>query len=293
MLRRFENFRIGALDAKRLNDMQDAIIDLQKRVERIPEYRDQQYGMTLARIKSRAGISQADCVPPGGAKRINCAIYYFEEVLLRVDGTGSQPGAVDTCVAVKRYDGMLTSSNVSWGPAEDGLAPILLDLDASGYAYDAGDIVPCFRARIDYGQPEGGLSKWRHLYVTRSTQAGAVRRFIVTEVKPEVGQYMAEEIPQHAGGARTETIYNLYESEEYYGALDANVPCATLAPRRLRVGDVVPVFEHRFLLLTMAPTAFDVTCLPCNGQAAATPAGAQQAVKEAAAAGIMLNGEIA
>ena len=61
MLRRFENFRIGALDAKRLNDMQDAIIDLQKRVERIPEYREQDYGMTLARITARTSSTALAC----------------------------------------------------------------------------------------------------------------------------------------------------------------------------------------------------------------------------------------
>ena len=293
MFRRFDNFKVGALDAKRLNAMQDAIADLYRRIESTPRYDQQQYGITLARITARAGISQGECVPPSDAIRINCAIYYFEEVLVRVDGTGGQPGAVDTCVAVKRYDGMLRSSNVTWGPDEPGMVPILLDLDASGYVYDIGDIVPCFRARIDYGQPEGGLSKWRHLYVTRSANAAPVRKFIITEVRQQVGQYTAEEIPSPSGGATPEPIRNLYESEEYYGALEANVPCATLAPRRLRVGDVVPVFEHRFELLTMAPTAFDVTCLPCNGQPPATPAGAQEAVKAAAAAGIMLNGEVA
>lgn len=293
MFRRFDNFKVGALDAKRLNAMQDAIADLYRRIESTPRYDQQQYGITLARITARAGISQGECVPPSDAIRINCAIYYFEEVLVRVDGTGGQPGAVDTCVAVKRYDGMLRSSNVTWGPDEPGIVPILLDLDANGYAYEVGNVVPCFRARIDYGALDGNLSKWRHLYVTRSSRAGGVRKFIITEVRQQVGQYTAEEIPSPSGGATPEPIRNLYESEEYYGALEANVPCATLAPRRLRVGDVVPVFEHRFELLTMAPTAFDVTCLPCNGQPPATPAGAQQAVKAAAAAGIMLNGEVA
>lgn len=289
MLRRFSEFKIGALDARRLNEMQDAILELQRVVEKMPRFDYSRYGPMLARITQRVDVSRSECLPPSQqSSRTDAAIYYFEEVLIRVDGSGSQPSSVDLCVSTRHVPGMMKSTASPFGADDIGLVPILLDIGATEYRYKVGDVVPCFRARIDFNPENGGMSRWREVYVAQGGARVALGLYEITAVNSPVGSYQC--IPSLSTGEISREIRNIYETSSYYGALEASAPCATLSPRRLSVGDVVFGFVDRGLLYTIAPTAFDVTCVGCDGLAAATPANFQTADIERQVSAIMLEG---
>lgn len=289
MLRRFSDFKVGALDARRLNEMQDAIVELQRVVSRMPKFEYSSYGPMLARVTQRVDVSRSECVPPSEeSRRIDAVIYYFEEVLLRVDGSGNQPSSVDLCVSVRHVPGMMTSQNVAIAVDDVGLVPILVDLGATEYRFQIGDVIPCFRARIDFNAQAGGMSRWREVYVAMSGGMGAIALYRIVNVGSSPGYYSVTSYP--VATDQVVSIANIYETSNYYGALSATAPCSTLAPRRLAVGDVVLGFTHQGLLYTLAPTAFDVTCVGCDGLAASTPANFQAADVERQVSSIMLEG---
>ena len=281
-IRRFENFKVGALDAKRLNEMVDAIIDLQRRVDRVPKFDYSQYGPFLARITQAVDVSQPNCGAGGGEEyyQLQCATYYFEEVVLRIDGTGDQASSIDLCARVRHVPGSLKSSNTPGSQEDVGLIPILVDIGAKSFNYEVGTIVPCFRVRIDIGSNGSDGSKWRYMYVIMGRSDSQARYMRITQVIGNFDRYMARPINAPDSEPDVE-IYNQYEDAFYHGALDPpQNPCATLVPRRLRIGD--PVIVHRIngVWRTVGVTSFSVECQPCG----TNPGGALASTYDAAGA---------
>jgi hypothetical protein len=292
-LRRFENFKVGALDAKRLNEMVDAIIDLQRRVDRVPKFDYSQYGPFLARVTQLVDVSQPNCGVSGDEQyyQLQCATYYFEEVVLRIDGTGGQASSIDLCAKARHVPGSLRSSNAPGAEDDVGLVPLLVDLGVRSFDYEVGDIVPCFRVRVDIGSGGSDGSKWRYLYVIMGSKSSEARYMRITQVIGNFDRYMARGISAPDSEQDVE-IYNQYEDAFYHGALDPpQNPCATLVPKRLRVGDPVIVHRVNGVWRTVGVTAFSVACQPCGTNPGGTLASTYDAAgNEASVVGMMLKG---
>ena len=262
MLRRFQNFKLGSLDARRLNDMQDAIIELQRRVDATPRFEYAQYGMTLARIEDRVTLSNEQCpTPVYGLGTIKGAVYKMKEILLRADVAQGTEGSI--CLSGVHEPGMLSSydSNQS---GDRQLDPILVDTSAREYRFNVGDVVSCYRVRLDGVRFNIPMSEYRSVYVLVSGGgAGAGEMRIATLVERlGTGMYQAE----LNGETGVVELNNLYETQAYYGAGSVSTECATVTPGTLPIGAKVWASkvggrgEMAGKWITMTPVPFSSVC---------------------------------
>lgn len=245
MLRRFDQFQWGPLNAQRLNEIVDAIVRLQQSVAQMSVPEERTKDVILAVITgpgTSSSSAQERCIP--------CVSYPFEEVGFVIDGEGEIKA--ETCVQVERVESGLTSAR--------GAFLVTLESEAK---LTPGTVVKAHLATRIAGLTAGDKAM---VYIATPLVESAVFNAVITAVLPEDGKYEAgrdseAESPIFA-------LENIYETSGHYGALDApQNECASLTPRRLRVGDLVAVWRHDDEYYTVAPTAFDVECLPCDTQA--------------------------
>lgn len=288
MLRRFENFKVGALDARRLNEMVDVIIDLQRKVDRIPKFDYSQYGSFLARITERVDTYEAQG-EGNTLQPLDIALYKFEEIAIRAVYAGSSSFGTSYIGFYRHADGMLSSASMAQQYGDRSAEPLLVDVGVSEYRYKVGDIVPCFKARIDT-TAFGSTDDAQYIYViSSSSPSETVGVYDVLASMPN-GMYSVRSIDDSTG--EPEIMENLYETSDYYGALlGTQNPCATLTPRRLGQPDRVFGFTQRGKLYTCSPTAWGVECQPCGTNPGGALASTYDAAgNEASVAGMMLKG---
>jgi hypothetical protein len=251
MLRRFEQFQFGALNAQRLNELIDAVMQLQQRVQGMAA-RQEPTKDTILAVITGSGIASA----ANGSECIPTVVYPFEEVAMFIAKDG--PIESGTCITVERVKDGLTSAKGSF----------LLTMERAP-TLAAGTVIKAHLAT----RFEGSAQDKALVYIATPLAESQVFNATVINVLSEDGKYEAG----REGGSDSVIVdvENLYETSGYYGALDdPQNECANLTPRRLRVGDLIPVWMHDGKHYTMAPVAFDVECLPCDTQALAQ---AQQA----------------
>jgi len=279
--RRFTQGHIGALSARQYSEVQDAVQalvsergGLKPRTSRAP------YPM-LVRIKGIYAESRVG--EPGtvdGAEVIDATSYLFEQVHVRLSRA---PGTVE--IAARPYG---TRSRLQEGQDED---LTLVAIDPRRYSNIAeGTLVTVIPLAVDAGENADEVPAQQGLYLIVGMQDdGAVGVYTVLASMPN-GMYSVRPVGDTTGAPQT--MENLYETSDYYGALlgPAN-PCATLSPRRLGPGDRVFGFTQGGALFTCSPTAWDVECQPCGtNPGGALPATYDAAGIEASVAGMMLKG---
>jgi hypothetical protein len=246
-LQRFQNFQIGALDAQRLNQMVDAIMRLEQRVAQMAQPYEPTRDVILAIITGpgiKASQDREDCIP--------CVSYPFEEVGLAIADTGKIGSA--TCVSTQRIEGGLSNANGAF----------LITFESTP-ALTPGTVV---KAHLGSRASSGTAEDKGMVYVATPLIDGAIYNGVVTAVLEEEGKY--EVGMEGSAESVIVEVENIYETSGYYGVYDdPQNECAELVARRLRVGDLVPVWRHMDRHYTMAPTPFTVVCQPCDTDAIA------------------------
>lgn len=246
-LQRFQNFQIGALDAARLNQMVDTIMRLERAVAQMQRPYEPTKDVILALITGPgipAGRDSEDCIP--------CVGYPFEEVGLAIAEEGSIGSK--TCVRTERIEGGLSS----------GQGAFLITFETTPNL-TAGTVV---KAHLASRAAAGTAADKGMVYVATPIIESAIYNGVVTAVLPQDGKYEAG-----MEGSQQSVIVdvtNIYETSGFYGVYDdPQNECAELVPRRLREGDLIPVWKHMGKHYTMAPTPFTVVCQPCDARAIA------------------------
>ena len=270
MLRRFENFRMGALTATRLNAMIDAIESVQREVRQRSAEAMVARPTILCRIKGNGTPSKETCSAP------QVVSYPFEQVFLGRTPTGAL--TAQSCVSVDVAEDAISS----------GIGASLVEFSKSPN-FENGDVVAAMHV---HGALQAGVEPAQMVYAICSPKVakGEMRLARITQLTGPrkykgvvLGTQPAEEIE----------FVNIYEAEEYYGATTASIQCAQITPRRLSVGHVVWVQKVKGetgvgntqypdpVNVTCAPNAFDsvCTCGPVTG------AGATQMVTDAGGIG--------
>lgn len=272
MLRRFDQFQFGPLSANRLNQLVDAVIALQRKVEDQPKF-DQPKRETIIAMVTGDGarLGSETC----GDRSMPAVVYDFQEIGIRTEPQG--PIGPSTCMVRSiPANGISNATNAMLVVFED--APSLA----------IGDVVVCHRISESYIS-DGSSPKL--VYVTSGRPAAAVQTYVIIGTKAgDAYSYIGvrEDFP----GTGNETIINLYEQSMWYGAKDdPQNECATLVERRLRPGDLVFGYKIGDFVYTCAPTAWTVECQPC-GSAGVMPMNVMDTApaKEMVAADIVLRG---
>ena len=276
--RRFTTGSFGALSARQYTDVQDTVAALASRSGVSTALGGAGPSPVLVRLKAKFGASAAGAGSVAGSTRILAQAYNFEQVFVRV----SDAGGVE--VAERDYG---LSSEPPEG-SEDTLR--LLAIDFAGTDYPENTIVLAMPIAVDGGASLSQVPPRQSLYAILPTSAPvSVGVYTVLAAMP-AGMYSVRASNDTSGA--TQVMENLYETSAYYGALLApQNPCATLTPRRLGPGDRVFGFTYGGTLVTCSPTAFTVTCQPCNtSPASAVPEYEESVGAESAVSSMMLGG---
>jgi hypothetical protein len=265
-IRRFQNFQLGALSASRLNEIVDSIARLEARVSQAVPSSERRSDSILVRIKGEGRYTrEADC--PG---RVECCAYPFDEVFLSTSGSGLLGEA--TCVQYEVPEDAISSDR---GAHLLIMEPLPVPRFGQVMAAQLASVTRSERQMVYVATPAGESASVDVYTVLASSGNGtySVRRASETSGEPE-------------------TMENLYETSDYYGALLApQNPCATLTPRTLGAGDRVFGFTSGGRLFTCAPTAWTVECQPCGTNPGGALASTYDASgNEASVAGMMLKG---
>lgn len=248
-LRRFDQFQFGPLNAARMNEMVDAIVALQRKAaEPIPQRPPLKDTIVAVILGEGVKLKSEDC--EGGGQP--AVMYEFREVGLKT----SPEGAIgsNTCLNMHLVDGGV-------GTDTNG---ILFGLEVEP-SLKPGDVVMCHRVGESY--VSDGISP-KVVYIASTPPAPSVNTYIIIGASSE-SSYIG--VRADFPGTGNETIVNLYEESDHYGADDdPQNECATLTPRRLRAGDRVFGYKIGNTVYTCAPTAWTVECLPC-GPSGITP----------------------
>ena len=103
MLRRFEQFQWGPLNATRLNELVDSITSLQQQVRQMQSKQEPGKDMILARIDDDGFTLQT------GGRNVPAVAYPFSEVGLAITPDGDTNGA--SSVSYENIPGGITSTN--------------------------------------------------------------------------------------------------------------------------------------------------------------------------------------
>jgi hypothetical protein len=275
--RRFTQGNFGALSAKQYTDVQDTVAALARRSGVSTATAGGARTHLLARLKDKFGASTEGAGSVAGSSRIRAQAYNFAQVFVRV----SDSGGVE--VAERGYG---LSSDPAEGAPE---TQRLLAIDFAGTDYAEDTIVMLMPIPVDGGDSLTQVPARQSLYAIIPTSAPvSIGVYVVLAAMPG-GMYSVRADDDTSGA--TQTMENLYETSDYYGALlGVQNPCATLTPGRLGPGDRVFGFTYGGTLVTCAPTPFSVVCQPCGGVAQSIEALYDADGAEAAVASRMLGG---
>ena len=268
MLRRFQEFQWGPLNATRLNELVDAITRLQQQADAAQKVLERTKDTILVRIEGDGSTLQS------GERRVASVAYDFTEVGLAITPDGDTSGGSEV-----RYE------DIPGGISSSGGA-VLLAFEESPSMKD-GDVVIAHYAPMVVAHAD---RERKTVYMVRTPPKPSVDLYTVMGEASGTGMYTV--VRANAANPVPEEMENIYETSGHYGALDEpQNECASLEPRRLRVGDTVFGFRISAFLYTCAPTAFSVACQDCG----TNPGGALAATfdersSEILAAEMMLRG---
>jgi hypothetical protein len=241
MLRRFQEFQWGPLNATRLNELVDAITRLQQQAAQVTPTTERGKDMILARIDGDGYTLKS------GGRNVPSVGYNFTEVGLAITPDGDTNGASEV-----QYE------NIPGGVSTAGGA-VLLAFEESPTMQD-GEVVIAHYAPMIVAHSDRAR---KTVYMVKTMPRPSVDLYTVTGEATGLGRYSV--VRANATDATEEEIENIYETSGYYGALDEpQNECAALEPRKLRVGDTVWGFRISAFLYTCAPTAFSVACQDCG-----------------------------
>ena len=214
-LRRFQNFQLGALNASRLNEIVDSIARLEARIGRAEKSVEPVRARILAWITGEGTKSGVD----GCSGALEAVSYPFTQIFLKI-GTSGQINEA-SCV---NYDIPADAIRTERGA-------FLLKFEEEP-SLTAGDVVAADLAPITLA---GNAQDKQLVYVvTGSGMAGGMQMAKVTE-SLGAGKYKGEFV-----GAGTEVEFaNMYELEQYYGALTASIECAAISANPLPIDSIV------------------------------------------------------
>jgi hypothetical protein len=279
--RRFTQGHIGALSARQYSEVQDAVQALiserggMKARESRPPY---PMLVRITGIYAESRVGEPGTV--NGAEVIDATSYLFEQVHVRLS---RGPGTVE--VAARPYG---TRSRQQEGQDED-YTLVAIDPRKNSNIPE-GTLATVIPLAVDAGEDANEVPSQQGLYLIVGMQDdGAVGIYTVVASMPG-GMYSVRPVGDTTG--EPQTMENLYETSDYYGALlGPGNPCATLTPRRLGPGDRVFCFTSGGALFTCSPTAWTVECQPCGTNPGGALAATYDAAgAEASVAGMMLKG---
>lgn len=290
MWRNFTTGRIGSLEARQYQEVQDAVAAHAWR-RRDADIAIASRGKTiLVKIGPKFGGSsgQGQSQVPG-ATRVKAQAYQFTQVMIRLDNNGTVE------VAERQYGlrSLVPGAFVSSEMYAVDLNPVS-NLEIGTYAL----VVP---AEIDMGDPGFPFSEdmfyYQNVFVIVALAGTTQSKFLkITQVLDDPGTYSATEYDPQTGESVGDSVflYNAYEIEgnNYYGALDPAFqnPCARLTPEPLRVGHWVIATQWAGSWYAIAPSPFKVECMPCGTAPQGISALYDSAGAEAAVASKMLGG---
>lgn len=260
MLRRFDQFQWGPLNAVRLNQLVDAVVRLQQRVDAMPSAAVRYKDRIMVRIEGEPlQFGERGCVD--GVPAVS---YPFTQVEMTIPDGGSITER--SCMEITVPGDAIASSK--------GAVLVVVE---QAPTLEKGDLVAADRAPITFAAPPDK----QVVYVA---QGRPMQQVLVCQVLSASG-WDYECVVQESG--QRIKVQNLYESEVYYGALDEQPECANLSPLPIPDGSLIWAFRYAQKWYTMTPTAFSVACT-CDD--ATTPGGAlraQQALEAKAAAAML------
>jgi hypothetical protein len=243
-LRRFQNLQIGALTAQRMNELVDAVTRLQQRIDMMPTAIEPIRQTILVQITgSGIALRREGCE---GGEGVAAVSYPFGEVTVTIKPDGNITGA--SCMSYEFVEGGI----------HDGRGAVLLALEEVP-SLNAGQVVV---AHYCAGAVTVAEESRQMVYVAATGGKPAVDTYTIIS-SLDVGFYNAVIIG--ATGSGPTVIENLYETNDWYGAMaEPTNPCAELVPRALRPGDVVFGFTVGSNTYTCAPSSFGVICQDCS-----------------------------
>jgi len=281
--RRFTQGHVGALSARQYSEVQDAVQALVSDRGGMDARQSRSPFPMLVRITGKYAESRVG--EPGtveGAEVIDATSYLFEQVFVRLS---RGPGTVE--IAARPYG---TKSRQQEGQDEDFT---LVAIDPRPYSnISDGTLAIVIPLDVDAGESGTEMPSQQGLYLISKIMATPqVAVYEITGSHPQLGRYYGRPLPSVGddGSGEPVEIINLYETNQYYGALDTSNgnPCAQLEARGIGIGATVPVIEFAGELYTMAPTAFRPVCVPCTPGSGLAAMQADRAT-ELAVAGIMM-----
>lgn len=244
-LQRFQNFQIGALDAARLNQMVDTIMRLERAVAQMQRPYEPTKDVILAQVTGDGVKSDTE-----GSGCIPCVSYPFAEVGLAIATEGSISGK--TCVSTKQIEGGLNSAR--------GAHLIMLEDEPT---LKRDQVV---KAHLASRASSGTAEDKGMVYIGTPIVPLASQVQLATVVSGANALYDCTLVE----GGDVIQAYNLYETNGYYGALQAQVECARLSVfQPIQPGRTIWVFqpimdgEPAETWVTMTPIAFNSECT-CN-----------------------------
>jgi hypothetical protein len=245
-IRRFQNFALGALTAARLNELADAIMRLEARVDRAERDVEPVRSSILVRITGQGTKTSQD----GCESAIPAVSYPFTQIMLVVSAAGPVNSA--TCVSATIPEDAIRSQR----------GAILVKFEEEP-SLGVGDAV--FADLAPYGLATADDKAMIYVVSGGAAPIGVMRICTLTEALAD-GMYKGE-----LNGDREEIeIENLYESQNYYGAASVTLECASLVTgQRLPIGSDVWAMklqgraaegEPEREWITMTPVPFGVEC---------------------------------
>lgn len=264
MLRRFDQFQWGPLNATRLNELVDAIMRLRQEVQQLQARPERGKDMILARINGDGNTLKVEENSVAGVA------YPFSEVGLAI----TPDGAVDATAQVS-YE------NIPGG-IDSASGAVLIAFEEAP-TMNRGDVVIAHYAPMIVAHTGGAK---RVVYMVKTMPRPSIDLYTVVGEAVGTGRYVV--VRANSPAQSEEEIENIYETSSYYGALDEpQNECAELQPRRLRTGDQVFGFRVGTFLYTCAPTAFTVACQDCGSNPVTA-----NAVAQSSAAADLLSAEM-
>jgi hypothetical protein len=294
MWRNFTQGRIGELDARQYQEVQDAAAQQTWRRRPLDQPLLQRGRTILVKIGPKFGSSGVggggqSQVP--GAERVRAQAYKFTQVFVRIDQNGTVEVAEREYGLVSEIPGTFTQSGSFYAVDLDPVS----NLSVGTYAL----VVP---VDIDIGPPGYVFGEkdfyFANAFVIVALAGSPVSRMMkVIEVLDDQGRYLAVERDPATGGNVGEpvTLYNVYEMDgnNWYDALlpQNQNPCALLDPIPLRVNHWVLATQYAGDWYTIAPTPFKAICQPCGTNPGGALASTYDAAGgEAIASSMMLKG---
>lgn len=256
MLRRFDQFQWGPLNATRLNELVDSIVRLQQQVAQMKSLPEKTKDRILVQIAGSPTEFGGDlCGNP-----VIAFLYPFDQVYASIPSGGPVDGT--TCLDLSIPSDAISSSN--------GAALIAIEKEPS---LKRGDVVSADIAPMGMKVGDQPL-----VYIAGSApivQGGSIR--LARIIGGGNGYYECS----YVDTGETVTVENLYETQGHYGALQAAIECAQISPKSIPADLVIwtfPVLVNGIdtgQRMTMTPTPFDSVCT-CGSDAVSSLSGAEQ-----------------